>query len=502
MESALTSSYPLRLSKSRFVAGSQCHKLLWLRVHEPGAVELQPDKVLEDRFDQGRQVGELARGRFPGGVLIDLPHNAVEERVAATQAAIASGAPAIFEASFVADDTFVAVDVLERVPGGWRLIEVKSSSSQKEEHVTDTAIQLYVLRLSGLAIKAVEIMHLNKEHRCPDTGDLFCRADVTAAAEAAQADIPGEIRRQVAMLLGAMPSVTIGEQCSDPWDCPFHDRCWPDDRDHIANLYFMGKKAYGFMAKGVHSLHDLPADHKCPPAAKRQLRSIRENRIIVEPGLPQALHVFDCKLGFLDFETVARAVPVWDGLAPWGQSAAQFSYHAQRDDGTYAHAEWLAEGPVDCRPMIAQMLVETTAEEERIVTYSGFEKSRIRDLQKAVPALKPELEALEGKLIDLLPVLRDHVYHPDFRGSFSIKAVLNPLVPELSYTDLVIVDGQTASVEIARLLFVAQKIPVAERQRVRNDLLAYCKQDTWAMVMLLDRLRRLARGETAILRLV
>lgn len=501
LESRVTSPNQLRLSKSRFVAGSQCHKLLWLKVHEPRAVELQPDKVLQDRFDQGAIVGALARQRFPGGVLIDLPHNAVEERLLATRRAIDAGAPAIFEATFVADDTYVAVDVLERTAAGWRLIEVKSSSSQKDEHVGDAAIQLYVLRSSGLEVAAVEIMHLNREYRHPDQGDLFCRTDVTADAEAALEAIPAELRRQMAMLKGDIPPVAIGAHCSDPWDCPFQDRCWPDDRDHIANLYFMGKKAYGFMVKGMHSLHDLPADHKCPPAAKRQLRSIRENRIIVEPGLMQALKDFECKLGFLDFETVARAVPVWHGLAPWGQSAAQFSYHSQRDDGTYAHVEWLAEGSVDCRPMIAEMLVEATAAEERIVTYSGFEKTRIRDLQKVVPALKPELEALEGKLIDLLPVLRDHVYHPDFRGSFSIKAVLNPLVPELSYNDLVIVDGQTASVEIARLLFVAQKIPLEERERIREDLLAYCKQDTWAMVMLLARLRRLAAGDTAILRL-
>ena len=72
---------PPRLSKSRFVAGVQCHKLLWWKVHEPHAVELQPDKVLQDRFDQGQAVGELATTLFPGGVLIDLPRNAVEERI-------------------------------------------------------------------------------------------------------------------------------------------------------------------------------------------------------------------------------------------------------------------------------------------------------------------------------------------------------------------------------------------------------------------------------------
>src|SRR5438876_10792585 len=94
---------PHRLSKSRYTAGVQCHKLLWWKVHEPLAVELQPDKVLQDRFDQGAQVGALARGRFPGGVLIDLPHQAIDERVALTRKVIDEGAPAIFEASFLAD---------------------------------------------------------------------------------------------------------------------------------------------------------------------------------------------------------------------------------------------------------------------------------------------------------------------------------------------------------------------------------------------------------------
>src|SRR5216117_4436226 len=108
-----------RLSKSRFTSGLQCHKKLWWEVHEPDAIELQPDKVLQDLFDQGRQVGELARTRYPGGVLIDLPHDARAERVAATRKLLDAGAPAIFEATFIADDTFVAIDVLEtarRVP--------------------------------------------------------------------------------------------------------------------------------------------------------------------------------------------------------------------------------------------------------------------------------------------------------------------------------------------------------------------------------------------------
>src|SRR5213594_2793952 len=139
------SSMPHRLSKSRYTAGVQCHKLLWWKVHEPLAVELQPDKVLQDRFDQGAHVGTLARRTFPGGTLVDLPHNAYAGRVKLTRKLIDDGASAIFEASFLADNTFVAVDVLTPQDGGYHLTEVKSSSSQKEEHLPDAAVQVHVL---------------------------------------------------------------------------------------------------------------------------------------------------------------------------------------------------------------------------------------------------------------------------------------------------------------------------------------------------------------------
>jgi len=218
----------MRLSKSRFVAGTQCHKLLWWRVHDPGAVELQPDKVLQDRFDQGRQVEGIARGRFQGGVLIDLPHDAVQRRLDETRSALQAGASVIFEAGFIADDTFVAADVLERDAEGCRLIEVKSSSSLKDDHIADAAVQVHVLRRSGIDVRHAEVMHLNKEFHFPDKGDLFVRADVTAPVEALLPGIPGEIAAQIEMLGGPLPDVPVGLHCFEPRDCPFLKRCWPD----------------------------------------------------------------------------------------------------------------------------------------------------------------------------------------------------------------------------------------------------------------------------------
>ena len=514
-----------RLSKSRFTSGLQCHKKLWWEVHEPDAKELQPDRVLQDLFDQGRLVGEAARRRYPGGVLIDLPHHAGAERVAATQKALDAGAPAIFEATFIAENTFVAIDVLAKLGDGYRLTEVKAANSQKPEHIPDVAVQARVAAACGVNITAAEVLHLNKEFRHPDTGDLFAATDVTAPVAAFLPQVPDEIARQRAMLAGPLPDVPIGLHCFEPHECPFMCRCWPDTPDHISNLSGVGpKKTAAYLEQGITSIKDLPKNEKLNFTQKRQLKAMAENRVIVEPTLAEQLAPFigspigsstgsplsrrergkggeertergsggEARVGFLDFETIIRAVPVWPGMYPWQQAAAQFSYHERQPDGTYTHVGYLAEGPLDARPPLAAAMVRATANAERVATYTAFEKTRIRDLQRAVPELATELKALEAKLIDLHPVVKNCVYHPDFRGSFSLKDILTPLVPELTYNDLVIVDGRVASVEIARLLFVADKIPKHERDRVRQELLNYCERDTWAMVKLVEKLRSLS----------
>jgi predicted RecB family nuclease len=481
------------LTKSRFVTGCQCEKLLWWTVHEPDAIELQPDKVLQDLFDQGRHVGELARARFPGGILIDHRHEAHADRLASTQAALNAEAPAIFEAYFEHDGVVVSVDVLLREGGGWTVIEVKSGSSVKAEHIPDAAIQTWVLRHTGLQVARAEIMHLNPDYRHPDEGDLFVREDVTALVEAFLPQVPALVAGLRAVLDGPLPGKKVGVHCYEPRACALQARCWPDDPHHIRHLYNVGpKKTISYMASGVHFFRDLPPNGKLPFAAQRQLKAIREQRLVVEPTLAEAIAPFESPLGYLDFETVGRAVPVWDGLTPWGAAVAQFSYHEEQADGTHTHVGWLAEGPGDPRRELAEAMLAATAGARRIVTYSAYEKTRITELKRLVPERAAALDGLLAKLVDLLPVVRNNVYHPDFRGSFSLKYVLSPLVPELSYNDLVIVDGRLASVEIARLLFVAHKIPVAERDRLRQDLLDYCERDTWATVRLMARLRQLA----------
>src|SRR3990170_2547801 len=113
-------------------------------------------------------------------------------------------------------------------------------------------------------------------------------------------------------------------------------------------------------------------------------------------------------------------------------------------------------------------------------------------MAEALPALAEPLRHIAARLVDLLPVIRNHVYHPDFGGSFSLKQVLPALVPDLAYDGLAIADGSTASVELARLMLAGEIMPAADRQSLRTALLAYCRQDTLGLVRLLEHLRQLA----------
>ncbi len=138
---------------------------------------------MQARLDQGIHVGELARDYVPGGVLIDFPHQEIDKKAQATNDAIRNGAEIIYEASFFADGVFVAVDILEKMGKGWNLLEVKSTTKAKPEHIPDVAVQTHVLKSAGLKVNRAYLMHLNRECRYPDLGNLFSRTGLTTEAE-------------------------------------------------------------------------------------------------------------------------------------------------------------------------------------------------------------------------------------------------------------------------------------------------------------------------------
>src|SRR3990172_7608246 len=461
------------------MAGLQCHKFLWWRVHEPTASELQPDELVQAAMDRGTRVTEIARSYVPGGVMIDLPYDAYAERVALTRKALEDGAPVIYEGSFRAAGVYVAVDILRRDTHGFRLIEVKSSTSVKDHHIPDVAVQAYVLRQNGLDLVSTEVMHLNRECVYPDLSNLFVRSDVTEAAGEIEESVPRWVAQQIEMLQGPVPDVPIGPHCATPYECPFMARCWSTlPPHHVSTLYAMSRRALELDEQGYRTIYDVPEDVPRGRLADGQRRAVQEGRIIVEPTLARALDVFVPPIAFLDFETVGLAVPVWEGCHPYDALPVQFSCHVQEADGRVTHYEWLAEGPEDPRPALAERLVQACESARTVVAYNaGFERRCIKQMAEALPALAAPLQSVVARLVDLLPIVRNHVYHPDFGGSFGLKSVLPALVPDLRYVNLTIADGGTATLELARLLFNGDGLEPVVREQLRADLLRYCHQD-------------------------
>ncbi len=483
----------LHLSKSRFTTGLQCLKQLWWRVHEPDAPELVPGPELQALFDRGTRVGEAARSHVPGGTLIDEPYAALSRRVAATAAALATGAPAFYEAAFIAGDAFAAVDILERAGCSFRLIEVKSSTSVKHEHLNDAAFQTHVARASGLEVERVEIMHLNRGCAYPDLSDLFIREDVSDRVRDLLPGIPALIASQQRALRGQLPEVAIGPHCSTPYECPFHDRCWTGLPDHhVSTLYRSQARTAALEAAGYNTIDQLPDGLGLNAAAERQRRAVRNNSVVVEAGLARALRAFEPPLAFLDFETVAPPIPAWPGCHPYDAVPVQFSCHLERD-GALEHREWLAQGAGDPRPELARRVIDACREARTVVAYNAsFERSCLEAMAKALPDRADALRSIVARLADPLPLVRDHVYHPEFRGSFSLKAVLPALVPGPAYSVLGIAEGAVASLALERLMFDAASLAPGEAERLRADLTRYCALDTLGMARLIGRLRELA----------
>ncbi len=486
---------PPGLSKSRFTAGLQCHRQLWWRVHERDAPELRPDPALQARFDEGSEVGEAARRYVPGGTLIDLPYDDFAGKLAATRRALESETPAIYEASVSAGNVFVAVDILAREPGGWRVIEVKSSTSVKDQHVPDAAIQVYTLRRAGIPVTGADVMVLNRACVHPRLDDLFVREDVTARVEALLPEVPELVAGQLEALRGPLPTVPVGEHCRIPYECPFLARCWPPLPDHhVSTLYFLKGRAAEFEAHGWSTIRDLPLHVPLNAAADRQRRAVRENRTIVEDGLARALERFQGPLAFLDFETVMPAIPRWNGCRPYDPVPAQFSCHRENGSGALEHFDWVAEGPGDPRPELAPRVIEACRGARTVVAYNmSFEKGCLERMAETLPRHAEDLLDIVGRLADPLPVVRDHVYHPEFRGSFSLKSVLPALVPELSYEGLEIAGGTDASLVLADLLLGQERAPADEREHDREALRRYCERDTLGVARVLEKLRGLAR---------
>ena len=487
------------LTKSRFITGLQCHRRLWWQVQEPDAPELKPDPLTQSVFDRGTRVGELARTYFPDGVLIPQVGVSLAARADATKRAIDAGARVIFEAAFLHDDLYAAIDVLTfDDDGGARIHEVKSTTHLKPEHLGDVAVQTHVARSAGVRVTAVEVMHLNSACSYPDLSNLFVHADVTAEVENRLATIPPEASRQLAMLAGPLPDVPVGDHCSKPYPCPFFERCAPEQHEHdVSTLYAIrASRVAKLRREGMETVLDLSERTELTDVQHRQRVAVQSSQVVVVPGLKNALdEMLLAPVAYLDFETVALAVPIWNGCHPYEQVPAQWSIHLVHADGSVEQHGWIATAAGDPRAACARSLASVLPRARTVVAYNApFEKRCLEQLAKCAPDVADTLLSSAANIRDLLPVVKKHVYHPDFGGKFGLKSVLPALVDGLGYEDLEIAEGATAALRLEQL--VTDSLPAAEgRESIMHQLLAYCSRDTEALVALAKSLERLANRD-------
>jgi predicted RecB family nuclease len=470
-----------------------------MQVHQP-ELAAQPDGAYEAIIQQGHEVGLLARQLFHGGIEVD-GSGGLDQAIRTTKELVANPeVPAIFEGAFEHQGVIVKTDILQRrKENHWRLVEVKSTADLKDHHCEDVAIQSYVLSHCGLKLASAWLAHINRNYVLAgitvDPRQFFLFRNLTTRAKNLQPELVFQIRSQFRVLaMPDAPDVHTGPQCVNPVICEFFTHCnQPKPSDYIGYIPRLHASALEQLEElGVESIHDIPADFELTEFQRRACTAMQTGQPWFSQDLKTEFESLSYPLYFMDFETVNPAIPRFPGMRPYDHLPFQWSLHIQRQPGVMPeHYEFLAMDGNDPRSVFISSLCEALGESGSIIVYNEqFESQRLWELASWLPEYTQRIRDIQGRLWDLLPLVRNHVYHQAFGGSFSLKAVLPALVPEMTYQGMEVPNGQAAG--IAWESMIAGNPSEAERQATRQALLAYCGQDTLALVRVLEALQTAA----------
>ncbi len=487
---------PKILTKSKFLNGLQCPKLLWTRCNAPEQI---PDvsQSLQLIFESGNRVGELATTRFPGGVTVgqeDFLKNIKE-----TKALLSSPDPKpIYEAGVLADRLYSRADILRpslRKSGAWDVIEVKCGTKCKDVYLQDIAFQKYCYEQAGLTIDRCFLMHINNEYVRQgdiDVNGLFTLLDVTMEIQTFSQLIPQWADGFLKIIdMPKCPQITIREHCSDPYDCQMKPLCWAFlPKANVLELSRGKSKGFNLIDQGITLLKDIPEKFKLTENQTIQRQCAIDNtKHINRSAIGDFLGGLQYPLYFMDFETTFEVIPRFDGTRPYQQIPFQFSVHKQEaPGGPIEHTSFLYKKADDPRRHFINDLAGCIGKEGTVLVYhQTFEEGRLRELAELFSDHSVFCHNVILRMMDLLvPFRRFQYYDPKQEGSASIKKVLPALMGK-GYEDLDISGGGQASSEYVRVTY-GNGINADERNKVYSDLEAYCALDTKAMVDILNAL--------------
>jgi len=489
-----------RISKSQYLKGIQCRKALWLYRHRR---DLAPE-ISEGQqyiFDTGNEVGKLAQKYFENGVEIEEEYYKIDQAIASTEKAVSQGKDIIYEATAASEDgAFSRIDILNKVKDtdDWDLIEVKSSTEVKDYHIADIALQRYAFSNAGYNIRKSILMHLDNSYvRSGElrTNKLFTLEDCTELIIDKMIEVKGELRALLTMLNSKKePRVDIGDHCKDPFECDYIPYCWEHVPNYSVYKVFRGRKREELLSLDIIEISDVPDNFELTDRQYTDISAYKKGEIHCDKNaILEFLDLLEFPLYFLDYEAIWPAVPLFDKASPYQQIPFQFSLHIQpEEDGKLKHIEFLHTGTNDPRPEFIKFLIKKCGDKGSVLVYNQAYESRINnELGRDFPEYKSDLEKINDRMVDLLVPFRSrYLYHPEMKGSASLKSVLPAFVDDMTYDGLGIQNGEMASIRY--LSCIKDVISEDEKQKIFDDLRKYCCQDTLAEIKLLEILYKYA----------
>ena len=481
------------LSKSKYLNGLQCLKYLWILLNAPEQVA-KVDASTQFRFDQGHQVGELAKKLFPTG--INVPNDNFNNNITQTNELLKQR-QILFEAGIKSADFYSRVDILIPVDKyEWDIIEVKSSTEVKNEHIQDASFQRFCCEKNGLKIRNCHIAYINNKYVRQgdiDSKQIFKIQDITREVNGAVMGIEDRVDNMLEVMSSLeCPNMLIGIHCNTPYPCPVSScqELLPDNT--ILELYWGGKKKYELFHDGILFIKDIPNGTKLNNQQKIQKWcDERCEPYVDEKAIEGFIATLEYPLSFLDFETFDTAIPLFDGIRPYQKVPFQFSLHvlkAEKSDPL--HWSFLASSNEDPRLNLLSELSRALPDKGSVVVYNqSFEKKVLTELGEAFIQYRNWTNAVCNRLVDLMsPFKNFHYYNPVQRGSASMKEVL-PAVTGKGYEGMPIAKGDDASLAYLKLAFAGSSYE--EKEQTKKDLEEYCGLDTEGMVWIVRKLNEL-----------
>lgn len=487
------------ISKSKYLSGLQCHKLLWFYYNAKDQIPAF-DAQTQAIFDQGHLVGEVAKKLYPGGIEVAKGVNDFGKILELSKEALGHRRP-LFEAAFKSGNAYARADILNPISkNDWEIVEVKSSTEVKDINLHDLALQRYAYEGAGLSITKCFILHINNEYVRKgevDPKKLFKKTDMTSEVQDVLKSVPSNLRTMIDVIRQKRhPDIEIGPRCSDPYGCPLQKLCWKFLPEHnpLTLYYFKKEKAFELIHDGHLDIRKLPPSVSLGDKQQIQVDALRTRKPHIDKeGIRGFLERLEYPLYYLDFETFGTAIPLFDDVRPYEQIPFQSSLHIVDSEGKKPrHEGYLADGTTDPRREILKKLKKLLGEHGSIVAYNApFEKDKLKKACNVFTEYAKWYQSIEPRFVDLLaPFKSFYYYHPDQSGSASIKAVL-PVLTGRGYKGLEIAEGGTAGLEYLRVTF--GDVDEKDREKVRRQLEKYCALDTEGMILIVDELGKMAR---------